>query len=199
MISVIILNYNSWKDTINEIEHIHNMFEIEYNSIIVIDNCSTNESFSKLNEFKNDKCITLIKSETNGGYAKGNNIGLKYAYDNGYNYALIVNNDIEFTDSETIKKLISCLEYDNTLATVNPDICSPNGKIYNRDSLRPNFFDMSFGMIGYIKKGRKLKMINDDYAYVYRPQGCCMLVDLKKMNDVDYFDENTFLYNEVKA
>ena len=157
MISVIILNYNSWKDTINEIEHIHNMFEIEYNSIIVIDNCSTNESFSKLNEFKNDKCITLIKSETNGGYAKGNNIGLKYAYDNGYNYALIVNNDIEFTDSETIKKLISCLEYDNTLATVNPDICSPNGKIYNRDSLRPNFFDMSFGMIGYIKKGRKLK------------------------------------------
>ena len=39
---------------------------------------------------------------------------VKYAYDNGYNYALIVNNDIEFTDSETIKKLISCLEYDNT-------------------------------------------------------------------------------------
>lgn len=41
-------------------------------------------------------------------------------------------------------------------------------------------------------------MVNNlgGYAYVYRPQGCCMVVDLKKINEVDYMDEYTFLYYE---
>lgn len=195
-IAVIILNYNSWEDTIKEIEHIHNMFSIMYNDFIVIDNNSPNDSYIKLSEYRNNHDIILIKSEVNGGYAKGNNIGLRYAKDKGYKYALVVNNDIEFTDKNTLDEMLSILQLDENLATINTDIVAPNGKIYNRDSVRLSFYDMTIGMLQYIKKGRKLKMVNDKYAYVYRPQGCCFLADVEKLSKVDYFDEYTFLYNE---
>ncbi len=40
--------------------------------------------------------------------------------------------------------------------------------------------------------------MNDEggYAFVYQPQGCCMMVDLKKMKEFSFMDENTFLYGE---
>ena len=195
-LAVIILNYKTWSDTIKEIEHIHNLFNIDYDNFVVIDNDSPNESYEKLNSYKINKNIVLIKSDVNAGYARGNNIGLKYAYKQGYKYALIVNNDVEFTDKETLKTLVNCLEHDRKLAAINPDVCSQTGKIYNRDAIRPSFFDMTICMISYIKKGRCLEMINNNYAYVYRPQGCCMLVRLEYLNNVEYFDEATFLYNE---
>ena len=194
--AIIILNYNTWQDTINEIEHVHRMFGIDFNNFMVIDNNSSNESYIRLLEFAKNKSVMLLKSETNGGYAKGNNIGLRYAYSKGYRYALILNNDIEFVDKNTLNIFINCLKSVTNLAVINSDICSPEGKVFNRDSVRPSFFDLTFGMLNYIKKGRKLDMIDDIYAYVYRPQGCCMMVDLKCMNDIDYFDEHTFLYNE---
>ena len=64
-----------------------------------------------------------------------------------------------------------------------------------RDSIRPDFFDLTFGMLNYKKKGRKIED-RGGYSYIYRPQGCCMMVDLNKMNEIDYMDEHTFLYVE---
>lgn len=47
---------------------------------------------------------TIVKSDENCGYAAGNNIGLRYAYDNQYKYAWILNNDIIIEDSNLIEK-----------------------------------------------------------------------------------------------
>ena len=191
MTSIILLNYNAWEDILNEIEIAHNTLGINYNDIIVIDNKSTDDSVLHLQ----NKEFVFIESNKNYGYAKGNNIGLRYSYDKGYKYSLILNSDIVIGDKELLNKLKKVLKNDDLIATVNPDIYSPNEYLYNRDAKRPTFFDLTLGMHRYKAVGRKIDII-DDYGYVYRPQGCCMLVDLKKMNDVDYFDENTFLYNE---
>lgn len=193
-VAVVILNYKSWRDTLNEIDMCHKEIGIDYENIIVVDNASPNESKEEL-EKNSQLGYRFIYSTENNGYASGNNIGLKYAFNNGYKYALILNNDILFNDKEFLKKLLEVVDKDNKLAVVNPDVYSPSGYLFNRDAKRPNLFDYTVGMYLYKKRGRKIQDI-DKYGYVYRPQGCCMLVDLNKLNQVDYLDDSTFLYYE---
>ena len=193
-VAVVILNYKSWRDTLNEIDMCHKEIGIDYENIIVVDNASPNESKEEL-EKNSQLGYRFIYSTENNGYASGNNIGLKYAFNNGYKYALILNNDILFNDKEFLKKLLEVVDKDNKLAVVNPDVYSPSGYLFNRDVKRPNLFDYTVGMYLYKKKGRNIQDI-DKYGYVYRPQGCCMLVDLNKLNQVDYLDDSTFLYYE---
>lgn len=194
-VAVIILNYKSWKDTIKEIEICNNILNIKSSDIIIIDNCSPNDSGEKLAKESNEEGFVFIESNENKGYGAGNNIGLRYAYDEGYEYALILNNDIIVNDSELIMKLLQVFKAEKNVAVVNPDIYSPEGHLFNRDAVRPSFIDYTIGLRHYKNKGRKVDNI-DGYGYVYRPQGCCMMVDVKKMNEVDYFDEKTFLYFE---
>lgn len=99
LVYIIVLNYNNWFDTI---ECLESLKKLNYNNfkVILIDNNSTDDSFSKLNEYLgNDKTIkelnlTFIRSTSNRGYAYGNNIGLKIALnDENFKYAWVLNND----------------------------------------------------------------------------------------------------------
>lgn len=194
-VAVIILNYKSWEDTIKEIELLNNYLKIDHSDIIVVENASPNESLEQLEIESSKKGFILLNSEENGGYAAGNNIGLRYAYKYGYDYAWILNNDIIVNDKDIVKKLISVFNKNNKIAVVNPDIYSPDGHMFNRDAVKPKFIDFTIGLPMYKKKGRKIKDLGG-YAYIYRPQGCCMMLDLKKIRDICYLDEHTFLYWE---
>ena len=190
-----ILNYNSWKETIQEADLCHRILQVEYRDILIIDNASPNDSAEMLEKESEKKRFVFIKADANCGYAAGNNIGLRYAFQNGYDYALILNNDIIIEDSQLIQKLLDGFKRDPHVAVVNPDIYSPDGHLFNRDAAKPTFIDYTIGLLQYKKKGRKLEE-KDGIGFVYRPQGCCMMVDLQKMSEVDYFDEHTFLYCE---
>lgn len=193
-IAIIILNYNTWQDSIEEAVLVNSVCGIKPEHIYIVDNCSPNNSYQKLVENANGR-YQVIRSDNNGGYASGNNLGLRYAYEKQYEYAWILNNDIIIKDSNLVEKMLDVFSKDKSVAVVNPDIYAPDGHMFNRDSSRPSFWDFTFGMLQYRKKGR---IINDlgGYAYVYRPQGCCMMVDLKKMHQINYMDEHTFLYCE---
>lgn len=192
--SIIILNYNSWQNTIEEIETLHTVVGVDYKDIIVVDNCSNNNSVEELKKLSYVGFV-LLESKENKGYAYGNNIGMRWAREQGYKNSLIINNDIIIEDANMLKKLERVLEIDNTVAVVNPDIFNPEGYMFNRDSKKMSFWDFTLGMFSYRKKGRILQDIGG-YGYVYRPQGCCMLVDLIKLERVGFMDEYTFLYFE---
>lgn len=194
-VAVIILNYSTWKETLNEISVCRSVLNIDTRDITIIDNCSPNDSAIRLQEESLKQKFNFIKSDRNKGYAAGNNLGLRFAFEHNYSYALILNNDILFSDSELIKKLIEVFSLNKSIAVVNPEILSAQGHLYNRDSIRPSFWHYTFGMVCYKKAGRKIKD-NGGYAFIYRPQGCCMMVDLEKLNQIDFMDENTFLYCE---
>lgn len=194
-IAIVILNYKSWEDTIEEVNICKCVLNIDVDNIVVIDNCSPNDSKERLKEKSVTDGFTFIEAEDNKGYGAGNNIGLKYAFHKGYKYALILNNDIIINDSNMIFELLKTFKENDNIAVVNPDIYSPDGHLFNRDAIKPTFFDYTIGMLNYKRTGRKIKDFGG-YGYVYRPQGCCMMVDLDKMNEIDYFDEKTFLYCE---
>lgn len=192
---ILILNYYSWKNTLEMVDKCHFLFGVNYTDIIIVDNESPNESHDRLKNASEEKGYIYIPSGDNRGYAYGNNIGLKYAYENNYKYIWILNNDVVIKSETLLDNMISILSKDKSLAVVNPDVLSNDNRTYNRDAVRHSFFDLTLGMLFYIKKGRKVKNIGG-YAYVYRPQGCCMLIDVNKIHEVGYLDENTFLYCE---
>lgn len=194
-VAIIILNYKSWKDTIKEVKICNEILNVKNKDIIVVDNCSPNDSAEKLEKQSKNEGFVFIQSKENKGYGAGNNIGMRYALKEGYTHAFILNNDIIIKESNLISQLLSVFKAEEKVAVVNPDIYAPDGHMFNRDAIRPSFFDYTLGLAIYRKKGRKLKDI-DGYGYVYRPQGCCMMVDLGKMNEVDFFDEEVFLYCE---
>lgn len=80
-IACVVLNYNRYDETIACVISIRNQ-QYENYSIIIVENGSDNESWQILKDkYAKSKDIFLIKSDSNLGFAKGNNLGIDYARD----------------------------------------------------------------------------------------------------------------------
>lgn len=194
-IAVIILNYITWQETLKAAAAVCGILGQYPHEIIVVDNASPNESAAKLREAAHGQ-FTFLESDHNGGYAAGNNIGLRYAAGKGYTYSWILNNDIEFTDPKVLERMLEVFRQDDRIAVVNPDIYAQDGYLFNRDAIRFSVWDMSLGMLSYKKRGRAEAEAKKGWLYVYRPQGCCMLLANHALQQVDFLDAHTFLYCE---
>lgn len=73
---IIILMYNDSDSTLELLDNIESYTELE--KIIVVDNCSQNNSYSVVKARENDH-IHVIKTQCNEGIAAGNNFGAQYA------------------------------------------------------------------------------------------------------------------------
>lgn len=113
-LAVVVLNYNDYENTEAQVERILHYECI--NHIIVVDNCSSDESAEKLEKrlllwneaFSVDK-VRLRRAKRNGGYGAGNNLGMREAEKLGMDYVLIANPDVSFSE-EVPKELLRCFE-----------------------------------------------------------------------------------------
>lgn len=128
-VAVVILNYLNYKDTIECIESLEND-KYSNKEIIIVDNGSYNESWQVLSDKYKNSNIHLVKSEENLGFAKGNNLGIKYARNNlKCNYILLTNNDTIFKDNNMITSLIN--SYEEGIAVIGPRIISADNQEQN--------------------------------------------------------------------
>src|SRR5579872_6985408 len=99
-----ILNFNSNKETMRCLESLakvtHRDLELE---IVVIDNAST-IPFKIGKNMTSDIKLKVIRKEENTGFSGGHNIAIRYALENGADYVMILNNDVE-VDRLLIEKL----------------------------------------------------------------------------------------------
>jgi GT2 family glycosyltransferase len=91
---IIVLNWNGWQDTL---ECLGSLLRLNYPDfrVVVVDNGSTDESVTRISAWiaGKDHCV-LLPAKENRGYAAGNNIGLRWALDQGdLAYAWLLNND----------------------------------------------------------------------------------------------------------
>lgn len=73
---IIILNYNDCERVEKLVKTIEGYSSLEH--ILIVDNCSIDGSFNRLKKLASDK-VHVIETNRNGGYATGNNYGVKYA------------------------------------------------------------------------------------------------------------------------
>ena len=183
---IVILNYGTYEMTVNLIKELRADLEYGDYDIMVVDNCSPNESAEILEARSHELNYIFYANKTNAGYAVGNNIGIRYGIEQGYDYSWILNNDVELREKNVLTHMVDIGCIGPMIYTLDGTVCAP----YCR---RPTFWSMTGG-ISAEKKYRQL-FINKS-GEVYRVYGCCMLLMNKAMVAVDCMDERTFLYFE---
>lgn len=210
-IAVIILNYKTYDLTEKCVNALLN-HSGDIVDIIIVDNNSNNDSYQRLQAYFGDReNCTILKSEENGGYACGNNLGLKYAYQRGYCYALLMNNDV-YLDKSCITEAVAYLINNKNCLCVGPAVIT-NGtresvlreeRLNACEEIKKNLLLLPLYLTNRLyRKIRKKKMNIDPNTLktesirkVYAISGCCLFMDLEKMKKIGYFDEGTFLYCE---
>lgn len=124
LVYCIILSYNGKQLTLDCISSVLK-FEYPNYIILVVDNASSDgsaeairSSFSK--EITSGKII-LFDNKENLGFAGGNNLGMKYAFEHRADYLLLLNNDT-VVDRDLLKNMIPFCESDAKIGIAGPKI-----------------------------------------------------------------------------
>lgn len=199
-VAIIILNYNSSADCQKCVGFLKCQQGVE-TEIIIVDNCSREEDLMELRTLASEQGCTLIENKENKGYNAGNNIGLRYAAEKGYELAFIANPDMEFPQEDYISRLVSKMSEDNALVVTASDIVGLDG-VHQNPMMRDGDWHGCFGWLtGLFKKSKHMDTFDfiDNYKenhYCSKVSGCCFLIRMDFLKSIGFFDENVFLYCE---
>jgi hypothetical protein len=170
--------------------------------IVVVDNLSPREGEQdKIRALCEEQHCTFIQATENRGYNAGNNIGLRYAAEKGYKYALIANPDMEFPQKDYLKKMVEAMEKDQDIVVCGTDIVTIEG-IHQNPMKRDGDWQDSFKCIKVLfvrEKPTDCYGFMDDYSHTHycaKVSGCCLMLRLDYIQKIGFFDENVFLYCE---
>ena len=201
-IAIIILNYNSSTDCRKCIGYLKAQESVEQ-EIVIVDNCSRDDERNAVEVLCKEQGCTFIANNENIGYNAGNNVGLRYAAEKGYEFALIANPDMEFPQTDYLATLLAKMQEEEDIVVCGSDIVTPQGVHQNpkkrgTDNLR-GYFNWITDIFGRNKKR------NDNPEWIEDPaeskysrclNGCCFLIRMNFIKRIGFFDENTFLYGE---
>ncbi len=104
-VGVLLLNYRSYADTVRYVANLQQQLGVRL-SILIVDNCSPDGDYERLqNLFAADPMVEVLRSNRNGGYAYGNNIGLRHWRSFPLDYLLVSNTDIRIDDNHLVRKM----------------------------------------------------------------------------------------------
>jgi len=194
---MIIINYNDVKTTMRLLENIKDYKSLS--KILVVDNHSTDSSYRMLKKLETNK-IKVIKTKENKGFAAGLNEGAKYIKTILPECDIIFSNaDIIIYSDDNLKELQKVLHKEH-IGLVGPVVCEKNtlNRGWNIPLPRQEIL-ANIPVIG--TSFQKKYHYSDDYykgdiSIVEAVSGCFFLLSLEVLEEIGYFDENTFLYYE---
>jgi GT2 family glycosyltransferase len=195
-LAVVILNYNGASYLSKFLPEVIqnaqvNQAEVE---IVVIDNCSTDDSLALLDaEFPSVKTVRLKR---NYGFAGGYNEGLKAV---NADYYLLLNSDVELPEN-TLTPLVELMENNPDISACQPKILSYNEKdTFEHAGASGGFIDF----LGYpFCRGRVLDYCEkdegqyDDTVQVFWATGACILIRSEVFHQHGGFADYFFAHME---
>jgi len=119
-VSIIILNWNNYKISKACVNSLEKITYPNYD-IVIVDNGSSDNSGKKLQ--KELPHCKVILNDKNLGFARGCNVGIRYAMEKGADYVLLLNNDSIIEEKSFLEPAIKAAEGDNRIGLIS-------GKIY---------------------------------------------------------------------
>lgn len=191
-LAIVILNWNgkNWLEKFlpNVIEHSENA------TIYVIDNSSTDDSVSFLNESFSQ--IKIVHNKENYGFAGGYNEGLKVIH---HEFYCLLNSDVEVTDN-WLPPIQTIFKSDPQIAAVQPKILDFN---------RRNYFEFAGAAGGFLDnlgypycRGRIFENIEEDHGQyndeveIFWASGCCFFIRSENFWAQNGFDARFFAHQE---
>jgi GT2 family glycosyltransferase len=216
----VVLNYNNYKDTFECVDSILKIENYKY-KIVVVDNCSENNSYLRLKDNYSDiNKIIVLHTSPNCGYSGGNNIGIKFLLDNNVNNIFIAQNDTILESTQ----IVQCVESLNLLnvGMLGPQIVTANGSYDNPHIIKPDllyFFNLFFfkkmnffrnalykvfpkiesfreNQIELRKKALTENIKEEKVVKVYALHGSFLFLTPKFLEVIKKFDDKIYLYGE---
>lgn len=206
MIGIVILNYRTFDMTIKCVQSILEKTEQDF-KIYIVDNFSEDGSYNNFcYYFSNNVKICVLGSDVNGGYSKGNNIGICKAIEDGADCITIINSDVILLNN-AIDIMYKNLLIAEDFCLVGPSIMSLDGKeqqfARRKLDLKGYVFDKKpfywlRKYISFFSQGRIIpwQKQNSVFSFFGMVSGCCFLVKSDFFSKIGYFDENVFLFGE---
>ena len=189
-IAVILVNWKKYNLTSNCIDSL-NKSNYKNFKIILVDNEYSEKSLIDLRN--KHKELIVFKEKNNLGFAGGNNIGIRYALENDYDYIMLLNNDTEVKEN-FILPLVERIEKDHFLGAVQPLILNFSNKsiIWNAGGKLNKFLGLTSTRLNNNKLNSSI--VFDDYTDWI--SGCCILIKSEILTKVGLLDEKFFNYYE---
>ncbi|WP_276957944.1 glycosyltransferase family 2 protein [Allomeiothermus silvanus] len=111
---IIVLNWNGWRDTLACLAALEALNYPNY-EVVVVDNGSTDGSAEEIRKAKPQ--VNLLETRQNLGFAGGNNIGIRYALEQGAEYIWLLNNDT-VVDPDALTAMVELAEKDCRIGVV---------------------------------------------------------------------------------
>ncbi len=182
-----VLNYNGVEDTIQTIKCIIKQTYANFD-ILIVDSASNNDCVEKIKRYFSD--IRIICLDKNLGYTGGNNVAFEIGVEEGYDYVLICNDDIEI-EKELVATLIETAQnYDSVgvVGVIEKDF-------YSGEIRAIGGFEFDYR----IARGKWIKKIpcgSQDVIEVDYAQGAFTLFSRAALVSGIRFDEKLFMYCE---
>ena len=203
-LSIIIVNYNTYKLTKQTIEAVISQ-EVSFKyEIILVDNASTDGSIQNLQEdFEEiiaEEKLRVFRNGQNLGFAKANNQGMRAA--KGL-YILLLNSDT-VVGPNCLEKCVAQIESDNKIGALGCKVVLPDGKLDHackrgyptpRASL---YYFLGLDKKDPIKYGQydALYLDEDEVGEVDALMGAFMMMPKAVLDKVGLLDEDFFMYGE---
>lgn len=153
--------------------------------------------------FSDFSFVKYIEHE-NTGYGSSHNIALRKAIENGSDYHLILNPDIEF-QGNVLNILINYMEENGDVVYMLPKVLYPNGELQYLCKLLPTPSDLILRR--FLPKNNWTKKFDDKYTLVHSGynkimnppclSGCFMFMRTAVLRENNiFFDEKFFMYME---
>jgi GT2 family glycosyltransferase len=189
-VSVITVNFNQGEVTealLNSIKSLNSYKDIE---IIVVDNGSSPNLIPMW--VAKYPMIKFVRSDTNLGFAGGNNLGIKEA---SGEYLFFVNNDTEFTES-LVSQLVKTLEDHEEIGIISPKIryFDQPDTIQYAGFTKMNYYTARNKCIGQFEKDLgQYDHLAGETGYIH---GAAMMVRKQAISTAGGMPEVYFLYYE---
>jgi hypothetical protein len=183
----IVLNWNLPDDTRRCVESLK---ASDYSNleILVIDNGSQLAAFEQLQAGLPGERI--IRSESNLGFAGGNNLGLQFALEQKADFAFVINNDT-LVDPQMISTLIAAAEANPAAGLLGPIIYY----LSRPDEVWFAGYRFLHG-IYVLRRGLHLKTPLRPIEEVDFVSGCGLLIRRHILEDLGLFSQDYFMYYE---
>lgn len=207
-VSLIILNWNARKMTQEELENVAKLNTKGLDAeCVVVDNGSTDDSQDMLSNYALPNMnYKFIETNINLGYAGGNNFGLKYSIKEGFDYTILLNNDVILPEDILIR-LVSIAEKDHKIGLLAPKMYFAKGYEFHKDKYKESELGRVFWYAGgfidwnnIYSDHRGVDEVDlgqyDRQEIVDTANGACFLIRNKVIADIGFLRDKYFMYWE---
>ncbi len=226
MVGIIILNYNNSAQTVACLDSLAACAVAVGYKVCVVDNASRAEEYDKLLKSLKGRMagcgpVEILRSDVNGGYARGNDLGCEhFQADSSVDKILVLNDDTRFT-MDVITPMAEYLDTHEECGVVFPLVLAPDGRIdqaclRRQKSVMDLFLQAtSLGRLGG-RCAALLRLVGierrefiptdgfepcphhdvPDAFPTEVPPGSCMMLPKDLFHKIGWLDPNTFLYFE---